>query len=150
MGYHRHNWVLIGQAIVSNSDLPSADTETGPQPTAARMIESVLRCKWSWQVLGLIRSGVSRPGAMKRALPGMTTKVQNTCLQRMVAFGILQRTSFPEVPPRVEYSLTPMGGKFIAILDAIMVLQGEIVDEEQARGSAQDANRQSRAARPPA
>src|SRR6476620_5689622 len=95
------------------------------RPTAAQMVESVVRCTWAWRVLGLIRGGVARPGAMKRALPGLTTKVQNDCLQRMVFFGILQRTSFPEVPPRVEYTLTAMGGKFIVIIDAILALQGE-------------------------
>lgn len=99
------------------------------KPNVARMVESVLRCKWSWQVLGLIRGGVARPGAIKRALPGLSTKVQNDCLQRMLFFGILQRTSFHELPPRVEYSLTAMGEKFVAILDSIQALQGELAAE---------------------
>ena len=108
------------------------ETQTDPaqeKPNVARMVESVLRCKWSWQVLGLIRSGVARPGAMKRALPGITTKVQNDCLQRMLFFGIIQRTSFHELPPRVEYTLTGLGEKFIAILDSIQTLQRELIAE---------------------
>jgi DNA-binding HxlR family transcriptional regulator len=107
------------------------DDRRTEQPNVALMVESVLRCKWSWQVLGQIRSGVSRPGAMKRALPGLTTKVQNDCLQRMLFFGIIERTSFPEIPPRVEYTLTSLGGKFSAILDSIHRLQGELIAEVQ-------------------
>ena len=121
--------MLNGQEIVSNINIQSPGAGGEETPTIARMVESVLRCKWSWQVLGLIRSGVVRPGAIKRALPGLSTKVQNDCLQRMLFFGIIQRTSFPEVPPRVEYSLTGMGGKFITILDAIQALQRELAAE---------------------
>lgn len=103
---------------------PSAGGEE--RPHAAAMVESVLRCKWSLQILGLIRRGVSRPGAIKREIAGLTTKVQNDSLQRLVQFGIVQRTAYPEVPPRVEYTLTESGGKLITILDAIEDLQAEL------------------------
>jgi DNA-binding HxlR family transcriptional regulator len=89
----------------------------------AAAVESIVRCKWSLQVLARIRRGITRPGALVRACPGLSTKVLNERLAKMVRFGILQRVAFPEIPPRVEYHLTELGRSFVKILDAIEELQ---------------------------
>jgi DNA-binding HxlR family transcriptional regulator len=68
----------------------------------AAMLEYVLGCKWSIRILTLIRQGVDRPGAITRSLEGLTPKVQNDCLGKMVGFGILERIAYAEIPPRVE------------------------------------------------
>ena len=47
----------------------------------SRMVEDVIGCKWSMAVLGLVRNGIYRPGAMERELPGLTTKVLNERLR---------------------------------------------------------------------
>jgi DNA-binding HxlR family transcriptional regulator len=91
----------------------------------SRMVEDVIGCKWSMAVLGLVRNGVYRPGAMERALPGLTTKVLNERLRKFVRFGVLARHAFPETPPRVEYQLTSFGTRFVIILDMIEQLQVE-------------------------
>jgi DNA-binding HxlR family transcriptional regulator len=91
----------------------------------SRIVEDVIGCKWSMAVLGLVRNGVCRPGAMERALPGLTTKVLNERLRKFVRFGVFARHAFPETPPRVEYQLTPFGMRFLAILDMIEQLQME-------------------------
>jgi len=44
----------------------------------------------------------------------------------MMDLGILAKTSFPEIPPRVEYKLTSFGKRFVKILDSIQELQGEL------------------------
>lgn len=77
------------------------------------------------QILTQIRRGVNRPGAMERALPGLTTKVMNERFAKLLRFEILERQSYPEIPPRVEYRLTPFGERFVAVLDAIEQLQRE-------------------------
>lgn len=92
-------------------------------PSVARMVEDIVGCKWSLTVLGLVRRGVHRPGAMEHAIPGLTAKVLNERLRKLVRYGILDRTSFPEIPPRVEYRLTAFGEQFAAILDRIEHLQ---------------------------
>lgn len=94
--------------------------------SAATMVEYIVGCKWSIRILTLIRQGVVRPGAITRSVDGLTTKVQNDCLNKMVGFRILEKTAYPEVPPRVEYRLTDFGNRFITILDAISALQHEI------------------------
>lgn len=93
------------------------------------MLETIVGCKWSLQILELIKRGVCRPGAIRRTVPGLTTKVQSGCLTRFVAFGILKRTVFPEIPPHVEYHLTGFGLRFVPLLDEIEALQHEIAGE---------------------
>ena len=94
----------------------------GPHDVAAT-VEAVFGCKWSLRILELIRQGVCRPGAIERALYGLTPKVQTYYFRRMVALGILDRVVYPEIPPRVEYHLTEFGGHFLPILDSIAELQ---------------------------
>jgi DNA-binding HxlR family transcriptional regulator len=43
-----------------------------------------------------------------------------------VRYGVLEKQSFPEVPPRVEYSLTPLGERLNGVLDAIEALQDDV------------------------
>ncbi len=107
----------------------------------AAAVESIVRCKWSLQVLARIRRGINRPGALVRACPGLSTKVLNERLARMVRFGILQRVAFPEIPPRVEYRLTGLGRSFVKILDAIEELQQRAEAPEASGASASPADR---------
>lgn len=86
------------------------------------MLEDVLGCKWSLHVLQLVRSGVCRPGAMARAVPGLSAKVLNERLVKLVRYGVLERKVFAEVPPRVEYRLTAYGERFVGLLDQVAAL----------------------------
>lgn len=97
-----------------------------PPPTVARMVEDIVGCKWSLAVLARIRAGITRPGAIRGSLPGLSTKVMNERLAKMLRFGILTRRSYDERRPHVEYSLTPLGGRVASILDQIESLQAEI------------------------
>src|SRR3990172_13169084 len=99
---------------------------TSPPPSVARMVEDVVGCKWSLAVLDLVRRGVRRPGAIEHAIDGLTAKVLNERLRKLQKYGILDKKSYPEVPPRVEYALTPFGEKFSTILDQIARLDGEL------------------------
>lgn len=83
-------------------------------------------CKWSLSVLGLVRGGVVRPGAMRRGVEGLSAKVLNERLAKMVRYGILHKRAYPEIPPRVEYRLTPFGRRFVGILDQLDALQREL------------------------
>ena len=95
-------------------------------PNVSRMVEDIVGCKWSLAVLGAVRGGVCRPGAMEHAIEGLSKKVLNERLSKLVRFGILDKHAYPEVPPRVEYRLTPFGNKFCGVLDGIEALQREI------------------------
>jgi DNA-binding HxlR family transcriptional regulator len=104
----------------------------GKTTSAAEMLEYIVGCKWSIRILMLIQQQVNRPGAITRSITGLTTKVLNDCLSKMVGFGMLEKTAYPEIPPRVEYKFTDFGRKFILILDAVAELQQELdISENQ-------------------
>lgn len=93
------------------------------------MVEAIYGCKWSLTVYQLLALGINRPGEMVRSVEGLTTKVLNDCLRKNLDFGILRRISYPELPPRVEYTLTPFGQKFTRVLDELELLQEELDGE---------------------
>jgi DNA-binding HxlR family transcriptional regulator len=93
--------------------------------TVARKVEDIVGCKWSLAVLGAVRGGIVRPGAIEHSIDGLSKKVLNQRLAKLVRYGILSKTSWAEKPPRVEYALTPFGIRFCRLLDDIETLQRE-------------------------
>ena len=74
-----------------------------------------------WKLL-IIRNLMVRPwrfNELQRDLDGVSQKVLTDSLRSMEADGLVTRTVFPEVPPRVEYSLTDLGRSLQPILDAM-------------------------------
>ena len=102
-------------------------------PSIHQMMESVIGCKWSLSVIDLVRRGVNRPGAMEHAIDGLSAKVLNERLIKLVRFGILDKTSYPEVPPRVEYHMTEFGREFAQLLDQIEQLEQRMSARERQR-----------------
>jgi DNA-binding HxlR family transcriptional regulator len=91
-------------------------------PTVARVFEDIVGCKWSLTVLDLVSRGIVRPGAMQKRVAGLTTKVLNERLKKLVRFKIVTRRVFAEVPPHVEYRLTPFGQRVTVVLREIAKL----------------------------
>ena len=104
--------------------------KTAPSESA-KMVETIYGCKWSLTVYQLLADGVNRPGEMVRRIEGLTTKVLNQCLRKNTEFGIMERISYNEVPPRVEYRVTEFGAKFMKVLDELEKLQSEIENEQR-------------------
>lgn len=97
-----------------------------PPHQTARMVEAIYGCKWSLTVYQLLAQGINRPGEMVRSVEGLTTKVLNECLRKNLEFGILEKQVFQELPPRVEYRVTPFGERFMEILEKLESLQQEL------------------------
>ena len=121
--------VRIAASSSKKNARPVRPKPRATQPSVTEMFESCIGCKWTLHVLGEIRRGVRRPGALERSAPGLTAKVLGERLNKLQRFGIIERESFPEIPPRVEYSLTPFGQKFVKVLDEIEALKRELGDE---------------------
>lgn len=94
--------------------------------TVSRMIEDIIGCKWSLSVIEAVKNDIVRPGEIQRSIEGISTKVLNERFNKMLRYGIMEKTIYPEVPPRVEYKLTEFGNKFVVILNQIDQLQNEI------------------------
>jgi DNA-binding HxlR family transcriptional regulator len=104
-------------------------------------LAEVVGCKWSVEVLRAVRGGIRRPGALARAIPGISTKVLNERLAKLTRLGLVRRTAFPEVPPRVEYALTPVGERLCRLLDELDRLEAELAGAPQPAGAAAGAGR---------
>ncbi len=65
--------------------------------------------KWTLIVLDELESGTKRFSVLQRSVGGISQKVLTQTLREMERNGFVVRTVHPEVPPRVEYTLTPMG-----------------------------------------
>ncbi len=114
----------------------------------ASMVESVVGCKWSVGLLQLCTDGQSRPSAFLRASPGLSAKVMNERLRKMIRFGIVQRTVLGEKPPvEVEYRLTPFGVRFMGILKEVRRLQ-EAFDQEEVAQTDETNDRSNGSGRP--
>lgn len=90
------------------------------------LLEDVLGCRWTISVLRAVSKGVRRPGALERHIEGISAKVLSDRLKKFSRAGIFERVQFPEIPPRVEYRLTPFGKKFLRLLKAVEELQEEL------------------------
>jgi DNA-binding HxlR family transcriptional regulator len=75
--------------------------------------------KWKVLILRDLMPGTKRFGELMRSLRGVSQKVLTAQLRQMEDSGLLTRTVYPEVPPRVEYSLTELGRSLKPVLDAM-------------------------------
>ena len=103
------------------------------------MVETVVGCKWSLTVVDLVQRGIRRPGEMERTVEGLTAKVLNDCLRLLVSYSVLEKRSYPEVPPRVEYHFTPFGRKFVETFKFLDALEKQL-NRTQRKRSPESAN----------
>ena len=96
--------------MIKKEDLPPC-----PVATTVQLIGS------KWKLL-IMRNLLKRPwrfNELKKDLDGISQKILTSSLRSMEEVGIIVRTVYPEVPPRVEYSLSEMGESMRPILDAM-------------------------------
>lgn len=86
-----------------------------PVATTVQLIGS----KWKLLIIRNLRVRPWRFNELRRDLDGISQKVLTDSLREMEADGIITRTVYPEVPPRVEYALSPLGETLDPILDAM-------------------------------
>lgn len=86
-----------------------------PYVTAQKLIAG----KWAVLVLHYLEEGTYRFGELQRKIPNLTQATLTKQLRLLEGFGLVERKVYPEVPPKVEYSLTDIGRKFKPVLDAV-------------------------------
>lgn len=75
--------------------------------------------KWKVLIIRDLMPGTKRFGELKRSIGGVSQKVLTSQLRQMEESGLLRRTVYPEVPPRVEYTLTELGYSLKPVLEAL-------------------------------
>jgi len=75
----------------------------------SRDILEVIGGKWSLLILCRLQTGSMRSGSLSRSVEGISQKMLTQTLRELERCGVIERLSYPEVPPRVEYKLTLMG-----------------------------------------
>jgi DNA-binding HxlR family transcriptional regulator len=75
--------------------------------------------KWKTVVLWYLRKGKKRYGELRKHIPDITEKMLSIQLKQLEKDGIVLRKMYPEIPPRVEYSLTRFGKTLIPVVESI-------------------------------
>ena len=94
---------------------------------------SVIGSKWKLLILRNLRARPWRFNELQKDLEGISQKVLTENLRQMEADGIVTRTVYPEIPPHVEYALSPLGESMRPILDT-MEAWGARYKEQAAEG----------------
>ena len=83
------------------------------------LTKEVLNGKWKFSLLYAIASGIKRPSALQRTLPEATRRVLNIQLNELELHGLIAKTIYPQLPPKVEYHLTDFGRSILPVIDAM-------------------------------
>ena len=75
--------------------------------------------KWKGVILFHLQEGLLRFGELRRKMPGITQRMLTKQLRALEADGLVTRKVYPEVPPRVEYTLSPTGERLKPVIDAL-------------------------------
>ena len=101
-------------------------------------IDTVLNCisdRWTLGIIHKLSAGARRTLDLYGAFKGMSSKTLNARLKKLERDGVVRRRSYPESPPRVEYSLTGKGRELLPVLKAIAEVafrwEGETVAAEE-------------------
>ena len=82
---------------------------------------SLIESKWKSCILDELRCGTPlRPSEIHKCLPEATPRVLDMQLKEMVEDGLVAKTIYPELPPRSEYRITPLGQTLLPIIDAML------------------------------
>lgn len=109
---------------MTETNKTAAATAPTPPVLPACPVETTLMLisdKWKVLILRDLLSGTKRFGELKKSIGHVTQKVLTAQLRQMEESGLLTRTVYAEVPPRVEYTLTELGYSLKPILDAMLV-----------------------------
>jgi DNA-binding HxlR family transcriptional regulator len=75
--------------------------------------------KWSLLVIGTLRSGPLRFSELEEAVAGISQRMLTLTLKHLVEDGLVARTAYAEVPPRVEYEVTKLGRTLVPLVMAL-------------------------------
>ena len=94
------------------------EKEVNIEPFAYAM--SLINGKWKMHILfWLWKKEILRYGELKRLLGNITHKMLSTQLKELEADGLINRKEYPQIPPKVEYSMTELGLRLMPVLQSL-------------------------------
>lgn len=93
----------------------------GGKPVSAspRQALALIADKWAVLIITTLAGGTHRYNALRRALTGVSQKMLTQTLRDLECNGLVERTVYPDTPPRVEYGLTPLGRTLVEALTVL-------------------------------
>lgn len=95
---------------MNSKDLPKCPIETTLK---------MLGCKWKVLIIRELLTGTKRFGELKKAITGIIQKVLTSKLREMEELGLVERKIYPQIPPKVEYTLTDIGYSLRPVLESL-------------------------------
>jgi DNA-binding HxlR family transcriptional regulator len=92
-----------------------------PVDCGLHLTKEVLNGKWKANLIYAISEHIKRPSELQRAMPGATKRVLNMQLNQLEEHGIISKKIYHQLPPKVEYSLTPLGESLMPLIDAMNI-----------------------------
>jgi DNA-binding HxlR family transcriptional regulator len=90
-----------------------------PTNCAVTYCMNIIGGKWKPVIIHLIRNNVNRYSLMQKGMPEASKQTLTNQLRELETDGVIERIVFAEVPPRVEYRITPFGSTLLPIIDAM-------------------------------
>ncbi|MGC8588913.1 MAG: winged helix-turn-helix transcriptional regulator [Hydrogenobaculum sp.] len=80
---------------------------------------NILNGKWKLLIIKELLTGKKRFSELKKSMPEVTQKMLTKQLRELECYGLIERKVYPEIPPKVEYFLTPLGESLKPVLDIL-------------------------------
>ncbi|HDZ8965536.1 TPA: helix-turn-helix transcriptional regulator [Aeromonas dhakensis] len=112
-------------------------------PCPAYRVLRLLAGKWKPAILFHLRAQTLRFGDLRRSLPEVSQKVLTAQLKELESDGVIIRTLYPDVPPRVEYSLSPLGIALLPLLQQMhdfALSHGDLLAQSEAGAARDESN----------
>lgn len=122
----------MADSITVVEELLEACEDTPDTNGFVRGLLSRVGDKWSIMVIATLAPGRMRFTQLQKAVPGISHRMLAVTLRSLTVDGLVDRESFGEVPPRVEYRLTPLGETLLVPVLALIDWAGEHRDEVEA------------------
>ena len=110
---------MARQTIPREPDLPKSARPNRESDCAVEVTVALIGGKWKPILLFHLLDGPQRYSQLQRLVPKASDRMLTRSLRELETDGLVCRTIFAEVPPRVEYDLTPQGRSLVPILEAM-------------------------------
>jgi len=94
-----------------------------------RLVLNRIADKWTVLVVGSLMHETKRFGELRREIGGISQKMLTQTLRGMERDGLVNRKVYPTVPPKVEYSLTPLGVTLVRVLEEIRIWSEQNIEQ---------------------